>query len=159
MSVPDIQLVNVYLSIPFKKNSPFVDIIDQQLDRALQEGKIDKILKKYLTSSSEIEAAQCEDLKNSLGFSNAFLPFAILAAAVGASMLIMVCEKVVPRPFSAKHESAALVAQTSDIDYREVKALHDLKKIRQIMFSDDFPDELKIALMKQALTELNIANR
>ncbi len=49
--VSTISLANFYVSMPFKKGNPLVDVFSRQLNNDLQQGKISKILGRYYVTS------------------------------------------------------------------------------------------------------------
>jgi hypothetical protein len=147
--VPDIRLLNVYLSLPFKKGSPYVKIINSQLARDLQNGKINKILKKYSMPARIAENTQCEDRKTQLGPANAFLPFTILLLANGISLFVMLFENCLFSRLRNNH------CQTEN---KNMEFKKDIFRIWDILSDESITDSAKWTLVKELVTTDNSDN-
>jgi hypothetical protein len=139
--VPDIRLANVYLSLPFKKNSPYITVINDQLTLNLQNGQINKILRKYISfNKMDSQNTQCEDPKTSLGIANTFLPFTILAISMGICLIIILFEKCFYKDFKISEKEKCR---------RDKKSKEDFMVIWNIIMDESNNEELKVNLVRE----------
>jgi hypothetical protein len=144
--VPDIHLPQVELSLPFKKNSPYLTVINYQLNLNLQNGKVNKILNKYFSFNKiASQNIQCEDPKTSLGFANTFLPFTILAISMFFCLIIMVFEKCFCKEFNIPKKEKF---------QRDTKSKEDLMVIWNIIMDESTNEELKFNLVCDFFSKL-----
>jgi hypothetical protein len=140
--IPDIHLANVYISLPFKKNSPYLTVISDQLTLELQNGKINRILKKYLSFNKiASQNTQCEDPKTSLGLANTFLPFTILVIFMFFCLIIIIFEKCFYKYFKISAEKEKF--------QRNNKSKEDFMIIWNIIMDESTNEELKVNLVRE----------
>ena len=96
MDLPETNLPSGGAGIIVQKDSYLKDILDFQIQRDLQSGTIKKIVEKYTMSPKKIkETSDCGNKgARSLGFTNTFLPFALLLASFFLAILLSVSEKI-----------------------------------------------------------------
>ena len=94
MAIPTIHFQKLHMTMPFRKNSPYFELLNEAMIHINEKGSLQQIMLKYQTPERFFDTKSCDPPQTSLGFSNTFLPFVLLGGSAFLSLLVFGIENM-----------------------------------------------------------------